>query len=174
MDRSNVAIGFRQEFIRRAVWLCYRFCLSYRDVEDLLSERGISVSYETIRRWRVRFGPVYVIRLRKRSRPRGDQWFVEAVLVRIDGKLRSLHRAVDQDGQILDFLVQTRRNTRAAARFFRRLLKQQGQARRQLVTDKLRSYRPAHGERRMGRLKSTDHAQRFPAVHGTLIRCWGF
>lgn len=186
---------FPQEIIRHAVWLYYRFCLSYRDVEDLLSERGISVSYETIRRWCLRFGPVYASRLRQRSGPCGDQWFVDEVFVRIDGKLSYLYRAVDQDGQILDILVQTRRNTRSAARFFRRLLKQQGQAPRRLVTDKLRSYRPAHREvmpgtihdtsqyannraevshestrqreRRMRRFRSIGYAQRFLAVHGT-------
>ena len=134
------------EIIRHAVWLYYRFCLSYRDVEDLLAERGIKVSYETVRRWRIRFGPVYANRLRKRSGPGGDQWFVDEVFIRIGGQQHYLFRAVDQDGQILDILIQKGRNKEAAARFFRRLLKQQCQAPRRLVTDKLSSYAPAHRE----------------------------
>jgi putative transposase len=186
---------FPPEIIRHAVWLYYRFCLSYRDVEDLPSERGIRVSYESIRRWCIRFGPIYANRLRKRSGPGGDQWFVDGVFVRIGGQLRYLYRAVDQDGQVLDVLVQTRRNRKAASRFFRRLLKQQGQTPRRLMTDKLRSYAPAHREvmpgtvhdtrqyannraelsheptrqreRRMRRFKSIAHAQLFLSVHGT-------
>ena len=137
---------FPSEIIRYAVWLYYRFSLSYRDVEELLAERGVNVSYETIRRWCTRFGPVYANRLRKRSGPGGDQWFVDEMFIRIDGQQRYLYRAVDQDGQVLDILDQTRRNTRAATRFFRRLLKRQGQAPRRLMTDKLRSYAPAHRE----------------------------
>lgn len=187
---------FPRDIIRHTVCLYYRFCLSYRDIEDLLAERGITVSYETVRRWCLRFGPVYASRLRKRSGPAGDQWFVDEVFVRIDGKLRYLYRAVDQEGQVLDILVQKRRNTCAATRFFRRLLKQQGQAPRRLITDKLRSYRPAHREvmpdtlhdtsqyannraelsheptrqreRRMRRFKSIGHAQHFLSVHGTM------
>ena len=107
---------FPQEVIRHTVWLYYRFCLSYRDVEDLLAERGVAVAYETIRRWRLRFGPVYANRLRKQSGPGGDQWFVDEVFVRINGQQRYLYRAVDQDGQVLDVLVQSRRNTKAATR----------------------------------------------------------
>jgi len=149
-----------------------------------------------MRRWCIRFGPAYTNRLRKRSSPGGDQWFVDEVFVRIDGKLRYLYRAVDQDGQVLKILVQTRQNKSAAARFFRRLLKQQGQVPRRLITDKQPSYRPAHcevmpdtihdtsqyadnraevshepprqRERRMRRFKSIGHAQRFLAVHGAL------
>jgi putative transposase len=187
---------FPPEIIRHAVWLYYRFCLSYRDVEDLLAERGTAVSYETIRRWCLRFGPVYANRLRKRSGPCGDRWFVDEVFVRIDGKQRYLYRAVDQDGQVLAILVQTRRNTNAAVRFFRRLLRRHGQVPRRLMTDKLCSYRPAHHEampgtaddakqyannraevshaptrqreRRMRRFKSMRHAQLFLSVHGTM------
>jgi len=187
---------FPQDIVRHTVWLYYRFCLSYRDVEDLLAERGINVSYETVRRWCLRFGPAYANRLRKRSGSCGDQWFVDEVFVRIDGQLRYLYRAVDQDGQVLDILVQTRRNTKAAARFFRKLLKQQGQPPRRIITDKLRSYRSAHREvmpgtfhdttqyannraevsheptrqreRRMRRFKSIGHAQRFLSIHGTI------
>ena len=187
---------FPQDVICHAVWLYYRFCLSYRDVEDLLAERGVNVSYETVRRWCLRFGPVYTNRLRKRSAPGGDQWFVDDVFVRIDGQQCYWYRAVDQDGQVLDILVQKRRNTKAAVRFFRRLLKQQGQTPRRLVADKLRSYHPAHRqvmpgavhdtrqyasnraelsheptrqrERRMRRFKSIGHAQLFLSVHGTM------
>jgi putative transposase len=192
---------FPKEVIRHAVWLYYRFCLSYRDVEDLLAERGINASYETIRRWCIRFGPAYANRLRKRSAPGGDQWFVDEVFVRISGQLRYLYRAVDQDGQVLDILVQTRRNAKAATRLFQRLLKQQGQAPRRLATDKLRSYGPAHRavmpatihdtgqyannraevlheptrqrERQMRRFKSIRHAQLFLSVHGTMQNLFG-
>ena len=187
---------FPSEIIRHTVSLHYRFCLSYGDVEDLLAQRGINVSYETVRRWCIRFGPAYASRLRKRSGPGGDHWFVDEVFVRIDGRLRYLYRAVDQDGQVLDILVQTRRNSKAAARFFRRLLKRQGQAPRRLITDKLPGYRPAHREeipgavhdtrqyannraelsheptrqreRRIRRFKPIGNAQRFLAVYGTL------
>ena len=185
---------FPQDIIRHAVWLYYRFCLSYRDVEDLLAERRIKLSYETVLRWCIRFGPVYADRLRKRSGPGGDQRFVDEVFIRMDGQQHYLFRAVDQDGQILDILVQKRRNKEAAARFFRKLRKQQCQAPRRLVTDKLRSYAPAHREvmpntihntsqsvnnrgelsheptrrreRTMRRFKSMGQAQRFLAVHG--------
>ena len=157
---------------------------------------GIKVLYATVRRWCIRFGPVYANRLRKRSAPGGDQWFVDAVFIRIDGQQHYLFRAVDQDGQVLDVLVQKRRNKAAAARFFRKLLKQQCQAPRRLVTDKLRSYAAAHlevmpntihdtsqyannraelshestrqRERTMRRFKSMDQAQRFLAVHGAM------
>ena len=187
---------FPAEIIRHAVWLYGRFCLSYRDVEDLLSERGIKVSCETIRRWCIRFGPIYANGLRKRSGPGGDQWFVDEGFVRIDGQLRYPYPAVDQDGQVLDVLVQTRRNRNATARFFRRLLEQQGQAPRRLMTDRLRSYVPAHREvmpgtihdtrpypnsraelsheptrqreRRMRRFKSIGYAQLFLSVHGAM------
>ena len=146
---------FPQEIIRHAVWLYYRFCLSYRDVEDLLSERGIKVSYETIGRWCTRFGPPYAKRLRKQSGYTGDERFVDEVFVGIDGELRYLSRAVDQDRQVLDILVQTRRNTKAAARFFRRPLEQQGHAPRRLMTDKPRCYAPAHREVMPGTLHDT-------------------
>ena len=187
---------FPSEIIRHSVWLYYRFSLSYRDFEDLLAERGVNVSYETIRRWCSRFGPIYANRLRKRSGPGGDQWFVDEVFIRIDGQQRYLYRAVDQDSQVLDTLVQTRRNTSAAARFFRRLLKRQSQAPRRLMTDKLRSYAPAHRElmpntihdtsqyannraelsheptrereRRMRGFKSIGQAQQFLAVHAAM------
>ena len=187
---------FPQDIIRHPVWLYYRFCLSYRDVDDLLAERGIKVSYETVRRWCIRFGTVYAKKLRKRSGPGGDQWFVDEVYIRIGGQQHYLYRAVDRDGHILDILVQKRRNKEAAARYFRRLLKQQCQAPRRLVTDKLRSYAPAHRqvmpntvhdtsqyannraelsheptrqrERTMRRFKSMGQAQRFLAVHGAM------
>lgn len=125
---------FPEEVTRHAVRLHYRFCRSYRDVEDLLAERGINVSYETVWRWCKRFGPVYANRLGKRSGPGGDQWFVDEVFLRIDGKQRYLYRAVDQDSQALDILIQKRRDKKAAARFFRELIKQQYKAPRRLVT----------------------------------------
>ena len=182
--------------IRHAVWLYYRFCLSYRDVEDLLAERGIKVSYETVRRWCIRFGPVYANRLRKRSGPGCDRWYLDEVFVRIDGQQHYLFRAVDQDGQILDVLIQKLRNKAAAVRFFRRLLKQQCRVPWRLVTDKLRRFAAAHREvmpdtirdtsqyannraelshertrqreRTMRGFKSMGRAQRFLTVHGTM------
>ena len=134
------------DIIGHAVRLYHSFCLSYRVVEDLLAERGIKVSYETVRRWCIRFGPDYTNRLRKQSGPVGDQWFVDEVLIRIDGQQHYLFRTVDQDGQIMDVLVQKRWNKAVAARFFPKLLKQQCRAPRRIVTDKLRSYAAAHRE----------------------------
>ena len=117
--------GFRfpAEIINQAVWLYHCFSLSLREVELILAARGIVVSYETIREWSLRFGRTYATTL-KRRRPRpGDKWFLDEVFVRIRGKLHYLWRAVDQHGHVLDVLVQSRRNTKAAKRFFRKLLK---------------------------------------------------
>jgi putative transposase len=134
------------QIIGHAVWLYHRFSLSFRDVEDLLAERGIVVSYETIRQWCAEFGPAYARALKKRSGRLGDTWFLDEVFVTILGERCYLWRAVDQDGDTLDILVQRRRDRRAAARFFRKLLKGQGRSPRRLVTDKLRSYSAAKRE----------------------------
>ena len=118
--------------------------MSFRDVEDLLAERGVIVSYETGRQWCGKFGPDYARRLTRRQGRLGDTWFLDEVFVAINGQRQYLWRAVDQDGDLVDILVQLRRDGRAARRFFRTLLKSQRQEPVRLVTDKLGSYRVAH------------------------------
>src|SRR6516165_1049103 len=126
---------FPPVIIQHAVWLYLRFTLSYRDVEELLAERGLDFSYETVRCWVLKFGPVIARRLR-RCRPRpSNRWHVDGMLVRIAGERMYLWRAVDHEGEILDMLVQRRRDTRAALRLMRKLLKKQGFAPKLLVTD---------------------------------------
>ena len=187
---------FPPEIIQYAVWLYFRFPLSCRDVEDLLSERGIDVSYETVRRWALRFGRAYAYRLR-RFRSRSDtRWHLDEVFVSITGKRMVLWRAVDCEGEVLDILVQSRRNKKAVLRLKRKLLKKQGFAPDTIVTDKLPSYGAAlmdlglskrHGfsgrknnraenshlpvrqrERRMQRFKSPGSAQRFLSTHAAV------
>jgi putative transposase len=122
---SNPYRGFRfpAEIINQAVWLYHCFNLSLREVELILAARGIVVSYETIRDWSLRFGRTYAKSLKRRRPQLGDKWFLDEVFVRIRGKLHYLWRAVDQHGNVLDVLVQSRRNKKAAKRFFRKLLK---------------------------------------------------
>ena len=127
---------FPPEIISHAVWLYHRYCLSFRDVEDLLAERGIIVSYETIRQWCGKFGPDYARRLKRRQGRLGDTWFLDEVFVAINGQRQYLWRAVDQDGDLIDLLVQPRRDGRAARRFFRKLLKSQRQEPCRLVTSR--------------------------------------
>jgi putative transposase len=128
---------FPPQIITHAVWLYFRFPLSLRLVEEMLLERGIVVSYETIRRWAKKFGPDYVRRLR-RKQPRGDDiWHLDEVAITIAARKHWLWRAVDQDGYVLDEIVQGRRNTKAAKRLITRLLKKQGLAPKRMVTDKL-------------------------------------
>jgi putative transposase len=195
-DTNSVYYGYRfpPEIIGHAVWLYHRFCLSFRDVEDLLAERGIVVSYETIRSWCNKFGPVYARSIKKRRGPLGDTWYLDEVyIVTVRGERRYLWRAVDQDGDVLDILVQKRKDKRAAERFFKKLMKGQGRSAREIVTDKLPSYGAARKaimstsmhccdryannraevshehtraqERQMRRFKSSGQAQRFLAVH---------
>jgi putative transposase len=135
---------FPSKIISHAVWLYHRFCLIFREVEELLAKRGISVTYETIRRWCQKFGPDYARKLKKRQGRLGDTRPIDEVFVSIQGERHYLWRAVDQDGDVIDILVQRRRNQRAAERFFRRLLKGQSSEPRWLITDKLRSYDAAH------------------------------
>ena len=135
---------FPPDIISHAVWLYYRFCLSFRDVEDLLAQRGVTVTYETIRQWCAKFGATYARRLRRREGRLGDTWHLDEVFVTIGGRRQYLWRAVDQDGAVLDILVQSRRDAHAAARFFRKLLRGQSSEPARLVTDKLRSYGKAH------------------------------
>ena len=185
---------FPPEIISHAVWLYHRFCLSFRDAEDLLAQRGITVTYETIRHWCQTFGPDYARRLRRRRGRMGDTWYLDELFVTIQGRRQYLWRAVDQDGDVMDILVQSRRDRSAATRFFRKLLKAQGRVPLRLITDKLLSYRAAHRtvmpsvvhstrqydnnraevshqptrqrEYQMRRFKSVGHAQRFSSVHG--------
>jgi putative transposase len=131
---------FPPEIIRYAVWLYLRFTLSHRDVEELLAERGLDVSYETVRRWVLKFGPAFARNLR-RLRPRASrQWHLDEMAVVIGGKRVWLWRAVESEGEILDVLVQPRRDRAAALRLMRKLLKKQGYAPDVLVTDRLASY----------------------------------
>jgi len=187
---------FPPAIISHAVWLYHRFCLSFRDVEDLLAQRGITVSYEAIRFWCFKFGPEYARYLKRRQGRLGDTWYLDEVFVTIRGERQFLWRAVDQDGDVIDILVQSRRDRKAAKRFFRKLLKGQGSVPRRLVTDKLRSYGAAkrtvmpsvvhstkqyennraevshqptrQRERQMRRFKSAGLAQRFLTVHGVV------
>ena len=131
---------FPADIIAQAVWLYVRFSLSFRDVEDLLAQRGVTVTYETIRQWCLTFGRAYARRLRHRRGRMGDTWYLDEVFVAINGRQQYLWRAGDEDGDVLDILVQSRRNRRAAVRFFRKLLTRQGCVPRRLITDKLRSY----------------------------------
>ncbi len=139
--------GFRfpQEIISHTVWLYHRFSLSYRDVEDLLAERGIIVTYETVRQWCLKFGQSFANQLRRRRARPGDKWFLDEVFLKIKGTTQYLWRAVDQDGNVLDILVQSRRN-KAAKKFFRKLLKGCQYVPRVLITDKLGSYEAAKAE----------------------------
>ena len=187
---------FPPEIIQHAVWLYFRFNLSHRDIEDLLAVRGIVVSYESVRLWCNKFGPKYARRLKRRHQGFGDTFFIDEVFVKIDGIQHYLWRAVDQDGEVVDVFLQSRRDGKAAKRFFRRLLKTHRSEPRKIVTDKLRSYGVAHRnlipdtihdtsqyannraelshqptrvrERGMRRFKSTQQAQRFLTVHATV------
>ena len=131
---------FPPAIIQHAVWLHFRFALSYRDVEDLLAERGIDVAYETIRQWVLKFGRAYAARIRKRRPRPSDRWHFDEVFVRIGGRMHYLWRAVDDEGEVLDVIVQPRRDRKAALKLLRRLLKRQGYAPEAIVTDRLRSY----------------------------------
>ncbi|MGW1659189.1 IS6 family transposase [Streptomyces atratus] len=134
------------EIISYCVWLYHRFPLSFREVEELMLERGVVVSYETVRRWCLKFGQAYANALRRRHPRPGDKWHLDEVFIKINGELKYLWRAVDQDGNVLDILVQNRRDKAAARRFFLKLLKKTRSVPRVVVTDKLRSYRAAHRE----------------------------
>ena len=132
--------------IRHAVWLYVRFTLSYRDIEDLLAERGLDVSYETVRRWVLKFGPLFARELRRRRPRPTSKWHLDEMAVMIAGTQFWHWRAVDDEGEVLDLLVQRRRDKAAAVKLMRKLLKKQGFAPDVLVTDKLRSYGAAKSE----------------------------
>src|ERR1700730_11899968 len=187
---------FPSEIIRQAIWLYLRFTLSFRDVEDVLAERGIAVSYETIRRWVNHFGPIIAADLRKR-RPRPHSiWHMDEVYLKIGGRMVYLWRAVDAEGEVLDVLVQSKRNKHAAMKLMRKLLRKYGFVPGQLVTDDLRSYGAAahelgianrrergrwknnraenshqptrRRERKMQRFKSPGSAQKFLSTHAAV------
>jgi putative transposase len=187
---------FPSEIIRQAIWLYLRFTLSFRDVEDVLAERGIAVSYETIRRWVNHFGPIIAADLRKR-RPRPHSiWHMDEVYLKIGGRMVYLWRAVDAEGEVLDVLVQSKRNKHAAMKLMRKLLRKYGFVPDQLVTDDLRSYGAAahelgianrhergrwknnraenshqptrRRERKMQRFKSPGSAQKFLSTHAAV------
>ncbi|MGQ7747048.1 IS6 family transposase [Streptomyces sp. WC2508] len=134
------------EVISHCVWLYFRFPLSFREVEELMLERGVIVSYETVRRWCLKFGQQYANGLRRRRPQPGDKWHLDEVCIKINGVQKYLWRAFDQDGNVLDILVQSRRDTAAARRFFRTLPTKTGGVPRVIVTGKLRSYGAAHRE----------------------------
>lgn len=137
---------FPPDIISYAVWLYYRFNLSHRDIEDLLAERGITVTRESIRLWCIKFGVIYTRRLKRTHRGYGDTFYIDEVFVKINGKQHYLWRAVDQDGEVVDVYLQAKRNGAAAKRFFKRLLRSHGGEPRKIVTDKLRSYPVARQE----------------------------
>jgi putative transposase len=187
---------FPPDIISYAVWLYYRFNLSHRDIEDLLAERGINVSREAIRLRCIKFGAIYTRRLKRKHGGYGDTFYVDEVFVKINGKQHYLWRAVDQDGEVVDVYLQSKRDGAAAKRFFKRLLRSNGGEPRKIVTDKLRSYGVAHRElmpdvvhsteqyennraeqsheptrvreRVMRRFKSVRQAQRFLGTHAAV------
>src|SRR5499427_2082419 len=189
---------FPAEIMSHGVWLYYRFCLSYRDVEALLFVRGILVPSEAIRKWCRQFGQAYANQLRRRRPRPGDKWHLEEVCLTINGERHSLWRAVDQDGNVLDILVPGRRNKQAAKKFFRKLLKGLTSVPRVIITDKLKSYgaakreilpgvehrqsrylnnrcenshRPTRQRKyRMQGFKSPGHAQRFLSAYGPIAQ----
>jgi putative transposase len=184
---------FPPAVIQHAVWLYLRFTLSYRDVEDLLVERGLDVSYETVRRWVGKFGPAIARNLRQLRCKPSSRWHLDEMVVRIAGKQMYLWRAVDDEGEVLEVLIQSRRNKAAASKLIRKLLKKHGFAPTRVTTDKLRSYGAAfkeiglsadheqgvyqnnraevshqplrRRERKMQRFKSPGSAQRFVSMH---------
>ena len=148
---------FHPDIIRQAVWLYFRFTMSFRDVEDLLAERGIDISYETVRLWVLKFGQAYARRIRRRRDPAFDVWHLDEVFVNIGGKQMYLWRAVDGEGTVPDVLVQKRRNKRAALKLMRKLLKNQGVHPTKIVTDKLKSYGAVFRDLRLTHLHESGH-----------------
>ncbi|MEV0696117.1 IS6 family transposase [Streptomyces sp. NPDC050388] len=146
MSPSYQGHRYPVEVISHCVWRYFRFPLSFREVEELMLERGVIVSYETIRRWCLKFGQQYASGLRRRQPRPGDTGHPDEVFIKLNGERKYLWRAVDADGMVLDILVQSRRDTAAARHFFRTLLTKTGEVPRVIVTDKLRSCGTAHRE----------------------------
>ncbi len=184
---------FPADIIRHSIWLYARFTLSYRDVEEMLAERGLDISYETVRRWFLKFGSTIAANLRRTRHRPSDHWHLDEMVIVIQRKRTWLWRAVDNEGEVLDFLVQRRRDAKAARRLMKKLLKKQGFAPSRVVTDKLGSYASAfraigltaehvrglrannraenshqpvrRRERKLQRFKSPGSAQRFLSIH---------
>src|ERR1039458_2396194 len=193
---SYTGYRFPPEIIQQAIWLYLRFTLSFRDVEDLLAERGIAVSYETIRRWVNHFGPMIAADLRKRRPKPHTTWHLDEAYLKIDGRMFYLWRAVDAEGEVLDVLVQSRRDRHAALKLMRKLLKKYSFVPDRLITDDLRAYGAAardlgienrhergrwknnraenshqptrRRERKMQRFKSPASAQKFLSTHAAV------
>ena len=193
---SYAGYRFPPEIIQQAIWLYLRFTLSLRDVEDLLAERGVTVSYETVRRWVNHFGPMVAADLQKRRPKPHSIWHLDEVYLKIDGRMVYLWRAVDAEGEVLDVLVQSKRNKHAALKLMRKLLKKYAFVPQRLVTDDLRSYGAAardlrlknrhergrwknnraenshqptrRRERKMQRFKSVGSAQKFLSSHAAV------
>jgi len=192
---------FHPDVIRQAVWLYFRFTLSLRDVEDLMAERGIDVTYETVRCWVDKFGPAIAANIRKRRGKADCVWHLDEVVVKIGGKRMWMWRAVDKEGEVLDVLVQKRRNKTAALKLLKKLLKQQRFVPDVIVTDGLASYGAAlrdlgclkhhqpgqlkhnnraenshlpvrRRERKMQLFKSQGQAQRFVSTHSAIYNCF--
>jgi putative transposase len=187
---------FPPEIISHCVWLYFRFCLSYRDVKEMMAVRGVTLTYETVRAWCRKFGQTYVNQIRRRRPQPGDKWHLDEVVLKMGGQTSYIWRAVDQEGNVLDILVQKRRHKAAAKKFFRKLLKGLQYMPRVIITDKLPSYGAAkkevlksvehrqhkglnnraenshqptrERERRMRRFKSAGHAQRFLSAFGPI------
>ena len=187
---------FPAEIISHSVWLYFRFALSFRDVEEMLPMRGVSLTYETVREWCLKFGQSYANCLRRRAPRPGDRWHLDEVFLKINGRIHYLWRAVDQDGDVLDILVQSNRDKGAAKKFFRKLLKGLRYVPHAIIADKLTSYGAAKAEmppsvehlqqkylnnraenshqptrlreRVMRRFKSAGHAQRFLSAFGII------
>jgi putative transposase len=132
---------FPADVISQVVWLYFRFSVSYREVEEMMAWRGVQLTYETVREWCCKFGPYFAEELRRRNKRRlGSKWHLDEVFLKIKGVRHYLWRAVDQNGAVIDILVQPKRDRFAAERFFRKLLRRTGREPRLIVTDKLRSY----------------------------------
>ena len=193
---------FHPDIIRRAIWMYFRFNLSFRDVEELMIERGIDVSYETIRRWVDKFGSTYASRIKSRSEAPSPVWHLDEVYTKIDGKMVYLWRAVDDEGTVLDVVVQHRRNTKAATRLLRKLLRNQGVKPTRIVTDRLGSYGAAlkplglkhlqnvggrknnraecshvpirRRERKSQKFRSVKNAQKLLSAHGQIYNLFNY
>ena len=193
---SYASHRFPALIIQHAVWVYFRFTLSYRDVEDMLSERGIDASYETLRRWVLKFGRSYADRLRRRRPRPSDRWHLDEVFLKIGGKTAYLWRAADDEGEVLDLLVQAKGDRKAALKLLRKLLKRQGYVPDAIVTERLRSYGAAlrdlgladrhvaggrsnnraevshqptrRREKQQRRFKSPGSAQRFLSTHAAI------
>ena len=192
---------FPGDVIRQAVWWYFRFTLSIRDVEEMMAQRGVVVSREAIRCWVIKFGPLIAANIRRRRGPPTGRWHLDEMVCKIGGRRMWLWRAVDDEGEVLDVLVQKRRNTAAAMKLFRKLLKSQGIHPETVTTDGLGSYRAAmrklgmldrhrpggmrqnnraenshlvirRRERKQQKFKSQGSAQRFLSTHSAIYNCF--